>query len=74
MANLYLSLEQHIPVRSLRSSDALQLTKSFITGTFQYACAKSFNSLPEIIRNSTNTKEFLKSTKAFLKNDANIRL
>ena len=45
----YLQVKQYLPARTLRSSEALQLTVPKEAGTFQYTCAKVFNSLPKDI-------------------------
>ena len=50
----YLQLKQYVPSRTLRSSDALQLTVPKEAGTFQYACVKVFNSLPKDTSNTVD--------------------
>ena len=67
----YLSLQRHIPPRSLRSSGEVQLTIPFETGTFQHSCAKRFDSLPKTIR---NIPEFFSHLKAEMKPLAGSRL
>ncbi len=62
----YLKLERQTCVRELRSTNAVRLVVPKETGTFQHSAAKLFNSLPENIRNCTNYKVFLKSTKELL--------
>ena len=59
----YLQLKQYLPVRTLRSFDALQLTVPKEAGTFQYTCAKVFNSLPEDTRNTVDRGCFITKSK-----------
>ena len=59
----YLQLKQYLPARTLRSSDALQLTVPKEAGTFQYTCAKVFNSLPKDTRNTVDRGCFIKKSK-----------
>ena len=59
----YLQLKQYLPARTLTSSDALQLTVPKKAGTFQYTCAKVFNSLPKDTRNTVNRGCFIKKSK-----------
>ena len=62
----YLQLKQYLPARTLRSSDALQLTVPKEAGTFQYTCAKVFNSLPKNTRNTVDRGCFIKKSKHFI--------
>ena len=50
----YLQLKQYLLARTLRSSDALQLAVPKDAGTFQYTCAKVFNSLRADTRNTVD--------------------
>ena len=59
----YLQLKQYLPARTLRSSDALQLTVPKEAGTFQYTCAKVFNSFPKGTRNTVDRGCFIKKSK-----------
>ena len=59
----YLQLKQYLPAWTLRSSDALLLTVPKEAGTFQYTCAKVFNSLPKDTRNTVDRGCFIKKSK-----------
>ena len=64
---VYLQLKQYLPARTLSSSDALQRTVPKEAGTFQYTCAKVFNSLPkDTARNTVDRGCFIKKSKHFI--------
>ena len=70
----YLPLERHIPARTLRSSDEVQLQVPLTTGNFQHACATVFNKLPKDLRNCTSTSQFKIQCKGYLTKSAKTRL
>ena len=50
----YLKLKKHVPGRTLRSSNEVQLEVPLVNGTFQDSAAAAFNNLPIILETVVN--------------------